>query len=186
MGGTLENRLRFPLAVVDEIRAAIDKPAAGPFILGYRLSPEFIADGLAIEDTYHLLDHLTQRNLDYLHVSLDDYRLFPVVGAHKDRPQGKTRLELILQRVDGKLPVIATGGVKIPDDAVAVLEKGAALVGLGKTLIINPDWVERVAEGSGETVETVMRASRIHELGIPARLWEAIKQGMAGRFTFIE
>ena len=39
-GGPLENRLRFPLAVVREAQRVIQGQATRPFLLGYRLSPE--------------------------------------------------------------------------------------------------------------------------------------------------
>lgn len=39
-GGSPESRMRFPIAVVRELRRVIDTYADRPFLLGYRLSPE--------------------------------------------------------------------------------------------------------------------------------------------------
>ena len=39
-GGSLENRLRFPLAVIGQVRRVIAAHADRPFVLGYRVSPE--------------------------------------------------------------------------------------------------------------------------------------------------
>ena len=51
-GGSLENRLRFPLAVVREVQRVIKAHADRPFLLGYRISPdESDENGLRIDDT---------------------------------------------------------------------------------------------------------------------------------------
>ena len=39
-GGSLANRMRFPLAVVQEVKRVIEAHAARPFLLGYRISPD--------------------------------------------------------------------------------------------------------------------------------------------------
>ncbi|MDB5270821.1 MAG: NADH-dependent flavin oxidoreductase, oye family [Hymenobacter sp.] len=39
-GGSLENRLRFPVAVVREVQRVIEEHATRPFLLGYRVSPD--------------------------------------------------------------------------------------------------------------------------------------------------
>ncbi|MEC0596872.1 NADH:flavin oxidoreductase, partial [Bacillus spizizenii] len=39
-GGSLENRMRFPIAIVQELKNVIKKNTTKPFILGYRISPE--------------------------------------------------------------------------------------------------------------------------------------------------
>lgn len=44
-GGSLENRMRFPLEVVREVRRVIAAHAKRPFLLGYRISPEEPGEG---------------------------------------------------------------------------------------------------------------------------------------------
>ena len=66
-GGSLENRMRFPLAVVHEVKRMIDLHARRPFLLGYRISPEEADEGgLRIGDTYELIDHLVVAGVDYV------------------------------------------------------------------------------------------------------------------------
>lgn len=98
-GGTLENRLRFPLAVINKIKNVIKKHANKPFMLGYRVSPEESSTegGLTMEDTYQLIDRLIEQDLDYIHASLDD-----VSSKPKNSQDEKTRLELIIERANGK------------------------------------------------------------------------------------
>ncbi|MBV6396061.1 MAG: Dihydroorotate dehydrogenase (quinone) [Anaerolineales bacterium] len=59
-------------------------------------------------------------------------------GGLSGRPlavRSEALLAKILQRVDGKLPVVSVGGIMSPDDAVRRLEMGAALVQLYTGLI---------------------------------------------------
>lgn len=51
-GGSLERRLRFPLAIIDEVRRVVASHAQGPFLVGYRFSPEEPHEqGLTMHDT---------------------------------------------------------------------------------------------------------------------------------------
>ncbi|PWK15019.1 NADH-dependent flavin oxidoreductase [Tumebacillus permanentifrigoris] len=170
-GGSLENRLRFPLAIVEEIKKVSKEHATKPFILGYRISPEENKEGgLRMRDTYELIDRLVEQGLDYVHASLDDVFAKPLDGESE-----KSRMELILERVNGKIPVIAAGSIKTPNDALQAFELGLPLLALGKSLIINPEWVEMVADGREDQIDTELRISKLRELGIPEKLWEAIR-----------
>ncbi len=70
-GGDLEGRMRFPLAVLQEVKNVVYEYATKPFAIGYRISPEESATGgLRIEDTYKLLDRLISSGISYIHTSL--------------------------------------------------------------------------------------------------------------------
>ena len=75
-GGSLEKRLAFPLAVVDEVKKVVAEHAKEPFVVGYRFSPEEPeTPGITMADTLTLVDVLADKNLDYLHVSLQNFGL---------------------------------------------------------------------------------------------------------------
>ncbi|RAS83669.1 NADH-dependent flavin oxidoreductase [Priestia endophytica] len=171
-GGSLENRLRFPLAIIEEIKNVIEKHATKPFILGYRFSPEESSkvDGLRMKDTYELIDILVEQDLDYIHASLFDMSLKPV-----DSQDEKTWLELILERANGKVPVMAAGSMITPDDALKAMELGLPLVAIGHTLIMNPDWVEKVANGREAEIASELNVSKLDQLNIPEKLWNVIQ-----------
>lgn len=113
-GGSLENRMRFPLAVVGEVKRIIELHAERPFLLGYRISPEESDEGgLRINDTCELLDHLTDGGVDYIHVSLSS-----VLDAKPiEDTSGQPIAELIVKRVGGRVPVIAAGRIRKPEQA---------------------------------------------------------------------
>jgi 2,4-dienoyl-CoA reductase-like NADH-dependent reductase (Old Yellow Enzyme family) len=177
-GGSLENRMRFPLAVVREVQRVIDEHADRPFLLGYRVSPEEPNEGgLRIGDVYALVDRLAERGIDYLHVSLASV----LTATPLDGTDGKLIVEGVLERVDGRLPVVSAGQVRTPADAAAALALGLSLVAVGQGLIMNPNWMELAASGREAEIRTVLEASKVEELRIPGKLWNVI-QAAAGWF----
>lgn len=63
-GGSLENRLRFPLAIIKAVHQAKQAAAREDFIIGYRFSPEEAGDnGLTMQDTFALIDALVEQPL---------------------------------------------------------------------------------------------------------------------------
>lgn len=80
-GGSLENRSRFPLAIVDAIDEMRKKYNRPDFIIGYRFSPEEPGEyGLTMKETFALVDALLEKPIQYLHVSLwDFYKKYVVV-----------------------------------------------------------------------------------------------------------
>jgi 2,4-dienoyl-CoA reductase-like NADH-dependent reductase (Old Yellow Enzyme family) len=170
-GGPLENRLRFPLAVVGAVRAAA-KLADRPFVVGYRVSPdEPHADGLRLADTLVLVDRLIGEGIDYIHVSLPDALHVKAV----DNPDGPTVLEEVTGLVADRVPVIASGRIRTPGRAEQVIAAGASLVGVGQGLVMNPDWVALARQGRTGALRTEVAAEEAPILHIPAKLWTVIE-----------
>ncbi|ASA24667.1 NADH-dependent flavin oxidoreductase [Paenibacillus donghaensis] len=170
-GGSQEKRLTFPLAVVDEVTRAIKEHAKAPFLAGYRFSPEEPeTPGITMADTFVLVDALSSRGLDYLHVSLQDFWALPHRGTEDTRP----RIEQLMDRAAGKLPVIGVGSLYTADDALKALQSGVGLVALGRPLLVEPDWVQKVAEGRADEIKTELDPAAQAELVIPDYLWGAL------------
>ncbi len=170
-GGSLENRLRFPIEVVREVKRVIEQHAKQNFILGYRFSPEERSqrDGLRMEEAYTLIDRLAEEHVDYIHASLDHVLSMPV-----ESQSHKTRMELIAEYVDGRIPLIAAGSVIEPTLATQALNSGASLVAIGRALIMNPDWVELVKNGQENEIESKVKFSNLDYLQIPSKLMDVI------------
>lgn len=170
-GGSLEKRMAFPLAVVDEVKKVTAKHAKEPFIIGYRFSPEEPEEpGITMADTLQLIDALAEKNLDYLHVSLNDFWSKPRRGVDDDR----SRMEVIHERVGSKVPVIGVGSLYSADDVIKAFETGVPLLALGRELIIDPDWVEKVETGRENEIETKIDPGAQARLVVPDPLWQAI------------
>jgi 2,4-dienoyl-CoA reductase-like NADH-dependent reductase (Old Yellow Enzyme family) len=178
-GGDLERRMRFPLAVA---RAARD--GVGPtLVVGYRLTPfEAEPDGYGLSDALVLADRLADLPIDYLHISLDDFR--SQTPQREDRsytvrspPLGDRRnpIAAIAQVVAGRCAVIACGGIRTEADARLALASGADLVAVGRAALIDPDWLGKLQRGDEAAVEALLphAASEIaHQRTIPPRMVE--------------
>jgi len=181
-GGSPENRMRFPIAVVVEVKRVIDKFAKRPFLLGYRISPEEPEEGgLRLDDAYGLIDRLIETGVDYVHVSLSNV----LEAKPLDGGEQLTIAELITSRVAGRVPVIAAGQIRTPDQARRALNLGLSLVAVGQGLVINPNWVELSKSGHENQVEVEVRTSKVPEIAIPDKLWDVI-QAATGWFQVKE
>ncbi|WP_307290819.1 NADH-dependent flavin oxidoreductase [Bacillus sp. SORGH_AS_0510] len=170
-GGSIEKRLTFPLAVVDEVKRVAKEHAKGPFVIGYRFSPEEAeTPGITMADTLVLIDALAKKDLDYLHVSLQDFWSKPRRGVDDTR----SRIEIIQDRVGSQVPVIGVGSIYTVDDAAKAFQTGVPLLALGREIIIDPDWVQKVAEGRENEINTKIDKDKQQELVIPDPLWQAI------------
>lgn len=161
-GGSLENRLNFPLAVIDAALKTKQKYATDTFIIGYRLSPEEAEEpGITLEDTKRLVHELQKTDIDYIHLSLGDiWRT-----SFRDKTD-KAPIITQLKAICGNKPLIGVGNIRTPQQAEAVIAQGIDLVALGHQLIIEPHWVEKVMTGNEETIRYELHAADLDELGI--------------------
>ena len=168
-GGSLENRMRFPLAVVDAVVAIREKHQRDDFIIGYRFSPEEPGDdGLTMTETGALIDALVQKPLQYLHVSLWEFDK----KIRRGGDTAQTRMQFIHERINGKLPLIGVGNLFTADQILAAYETGwAEFIALGKTVMINPHIATQIREGREDEIETQLDSTRTDHYGLPDTLW---------------
>ena len=170
-GTTIPHRAAFPLAVIDRVNAATEEHADDPFIVGYRLSPEEIEEpGITMEDTLQLVDTLAKQKLDYLHVSVQNFW----GGSIRDEEDTESRVVKIQERVGDQLPIIGVGSIHTPDEALKALDTGVPLLALGRELIMEPKWVQKVQYGEEETIRTTLNPGDQDELVVPNTLWDRI------------
>jgi len=173
-GGSLENRMRFPLAVVAEVKRVIAKHADRPFAIGVRLSPEEPGDeGYRIDQTLGFVDQLLELGVDYIHISLANL----LIDRPIDDPDGQSIVSRIVERVAKRAPVLAAGSILTPDHASRALDAGLSMVAIGRGLIVNPDWVSRVQQG--QEVDVELDPAKLPAIKLPQKLW-AIIQGFQG------
>ena len=170
-GGSLEKRLSFPIAIVDEVKKVVAKHAKQPFLVGYRFSPEEPeTPGITMADTLALVDVLASKELDYLHVSLGEFWSTPRRGMEDSR----SRLEIIQERVGKSVPVIGVGSIYTADDALKAIQSGVSMIAIGRELIIDPDWVEKVKQGKESEIEIKLKKDAQSRLVVPDPLWQVI------------
>ena len=132
-GGPVENRMRFPLAVVDAIVAAI-----GAERTGIRISPVSPASGLSDSDPasvfFPFVRELSARKLAYVHV---------VEGATGGARDIAPSFDFAKLRTEFKGPWMVNNGYTREMGAAAIESGAADLVAYGRLFIANPDLVER-------------------------------------------
>ena len=171
-GGSLEKRMNFPLAVVQAAKEAIQTYADKPFIFGYRISPEEIKEpGITIEDTLQLIAKLKEQGLDYIHISTNEWTQASV----RDPKATKPVVQRIQESVGADFPIIGVGSIITPNDAVAAMELGLPLVAIGRELVIEPDWVQKVKLGNETAIRKKIKPEYREDLTLPDAMWEYIE-----------
>ena len=159
--------MNFPLAVVDAVKQAAAL-ADRPFLVGYRISPEEMENpGITMEDTLHLAEALSHKQLDYLHVSTMDFW----AASMRDKNDTTARAQLIAHKVGHVLPVIGVGNIRTPEQALKILSTEIPLVAMGRELLMDPHWLIKVRENAADQIETKLDVHAQETLKIPTPLW---------------
>ena len=133
-GGTIENRMRFPLEVFDAVRAAF--PADRPVTM--RVSgTDWAKGGWDIEQTVEFAKALEARGCSAIHVSsgglTPDQRI--AVG-----PGYQVELARRVKEAT-RIPVVAVGLITEFDQAETILARGEAdLIAIARAILYNPRW----------------------------------------------
>ncbi|OWR30563.1 NADH-dependent flavin oxidoreductase [Saccharibacillus sp. O23] len=181
-GGSLTKRMAFPLAVVDEVTRTVAEHAREAFAVGYRFSPEEAeSPGITMPDTLELIEALAKRNLDYLHISLMDYSSRPRSGEDLNR----SRMAIILDKIDGRVPLMGVGSIRTAEDALHAYEIGVPLVALGRQLVVDPDWTQKIQEGKESDIVLTLSADDQESLVIPDPMWKTIMNSPPGWFPLV-
>lgn len=171
-GGTLEKRMNFPLAVVNEVKRVITQYAQKPFVLGYRMSvEEYDENGLRISDSLQLIDRLVEAKIDYLHVSLTDILNSKTV----QNTDNILTIQYIMEHIKNRIPLISAGKIRTPVQAEQALTLGLPLVAIGKAIVMNPNWVELAQNESEQILLELEINRRDPDLYIPDDLWNEIE-----------
>ena len=143
-GGSKENRARFAKMVMDEVRSQV-----GPmFPIMIRISAdELVEGGNTLEDTLELLEYFAEE-ADIIDVSAGitgsiQYQ----IDANYLKDGWRSFMAKAVKEKFNK-PVITTGNIRNPKIAEEILEDGDAdLIGMGRGLIAEPEWVNKVESG---------------------------------------
>lgn len=162
-GGSLEKRMNFPLAVIAAVKNAIKENATDQFILGYRLSPEEIeTPGIRLADSLKFAETINPL-IDYLHLSMGSYRRTSLNDPADQTPL----LNQFAKITNHELPLIGIGSVETATDAENVLAGGADLVAIGRELLREPQWVQKISNDDEASIRYKMSPSEMDELAIP-------------------
>ena len=154
-GGSFQNRMRFLLEVVAQIRS---RCGAG-FPLGVRLSvEEFLGDqGNDLAASCRIAAALENAGVDFLNISSTIPDSPMPAGLSCIEPgtfeQGWKAYMAAEIRKHVKIPLIAVANIKEPQVAEAILEQGACdLVGVARGHLADPEWCNKAMAGKADTI----------------------------------
>jgi 2,4-dienoyl-CoA reductase-like NADH-dependent reductase (Old Yellow Enzyme family) len=178
-GGTLENRARFGLEILRAVKAAV-----GGMPVIYRISVEdFFAEGMHFAEGKQVAIWAADAGADALHVTAGHYRSLPS-AAMMIPPMRLPEATFLDYAADIKarveIPIIAVGRLGDPEKATEVVARGKAdFIALGRTLIADPEWVNKLSRG--EPARRCLACNTcVNEMRGGARLG-CVVNAMAGR-----
>jgi 2,4-dienoyl-CoA reductase-like NADH-dependent reductase (Old Yellow Enzyme family) len=159
-GGSLENRLRFPLRLLDAVRAAV--PA--DFVVGVRMSMDQMReDGLGTDDLIAILNRYVEHGAGF--VSITGGRIESDRALAESIPGMGTPsapfLELCRRvRTEVSIPVLhATRIADIPTARHAVADGCVDLIGMTRAQIADPNLVSKLAAGQEDDIRPCVGAN---------------------------
>ena len=160
-GGSLDNRMRFPLEIVRTVRKEIGRDRC----MGIRLSvEEFLPDGINPDMAVEIVDRLIDEvPIDFIHVTHSAYIMSYSLGTQMadmtfdEAPLRKfsATIKRALQNRGSSVPVITVCKYRDLAEAEKVLAAGDAdLVGMARAHIADPAIVRKSLEGRQSEVRT--------------------------------
>jgi 2,4-dienoyl-CoA reductase-like NADH-dependent reductase (Old Yellow Enzyme family) len=172
-GGSLENRMRFPLRVFDAVKAAASESMA----VGVRVSAsDWIEGGITVEDTVAFASELKRRGCHYVDVSSGGISLKQKIqiGPGYQVPFAAE----VKRRVD--IPVWSVGLIVTPEQAEEVVSSGQAdMVALARTALDEPHWAWNAARVLGGDVHRPPQYERAAPKFWPGADYKQVSVGLA-------
>ena len=150
-GGSLENRIRFPVDIVRRTRAAV-----GPdFIIIYRLSMiDLVKNGSSWKEVVHLAQKIEQTGATIINTGIGWHEArVPTIAALVPR----AAFTWVTARLKGQisLPLVTSNRINTPDTAEAVLARGDAdMISMARPFLADADFVVKAAEDRADEINT--------------------------------
>ena len=150
-GGSLENRMRLPIEIIDAVRDAV----GSDLVMGMRVcGDEFVPGGYTLDDMMVMAPMLTKTGkLDYLNVSAGTYSSVSAMIDPMFYPLNSfVYCAAAVKRVID-IPVFARGRIIDPDQAEQILANGQAdMVSMVRANIADSEFVNKAEEGRVEEI----------------------------------
>jgi 2,4-dienoyl-CoA reductase (NADPH2) len=150
-GGSLENRIRFPLEIVRRTRARLGTE----FPIIFRISAiDLVEGGLTGEEIDLYAKNLEQAGVDLLDIGVGWHEsIVPTIATSVPRAAFAFAARRLKQVV--AIPVVASNRINMPAVAEDLLEKGDAdMVSMARPFLADPEFVIKAQSGRTDEINT--------------------------------
>ncbi|GCF93773.1 NADH oxidase [Enterococcus florum] len=152
-GGSLENRARFPLAVIEAVRSAI--PDTMPLFMRIDAHDDYLENGLTIEEVIQFVKWAKDCGVDVADVSRGNimtsglkYEVPPIDIPFAFNIDNAARI-----KEETGIITMGVGRVNYPDLAEEILAEGKVdLIGIGRAQLSDPDFLNKAQAGRLEDI----------------------------------
>lgn len=152
-GGSFENRSRYPLECIREIRR--NMPDDMPLIMRIDAHDDYLENGLTIEDVIAFCKLAKAEGVDAVNVSRGNPTTFGMKFEVPpiDLPKGFNVENAARIKRETGLVTIAVGRINDPDQAEAIIAEGKAdMVVMGRAQLADPEFCNKAAAGNDEDI----------------------------------
>lgn len=156
-GGSYENRIRFPLAVVKAVRAAVGEK----FIIQFRLSMlDLVEEGSDMQEVLQLARELEKAGVNIINTGIGWHEArIPTIVTSVPRAAFVEVTAKVKEAVN--IPVIASNRINMPETAEEILAKGQAdMISMARPFLADPFWVKKVEENRAEEINTCIACNQ--------------------------
>lgn len=156
-GGSDENRMRFAIEIVRQIREAVGTD----FIIIYRLSMlDFVEKGSTFEQVIQLAKAIEQAGANILNTGIGWHEArIPTIATKVPRAGFAWITEKLKKHV--KVPVVTSNRINTPEMANHLLEQGYAdLVSMARPMLADPDFVVKAMEDRSDEINTCIACNQ--------------------------
>ena len=158
-GGSLDNRMRFLIAIYQGIRAQV-----GPdFIIALKLNAsDFTEEGFGFEECQKVVQKMTALGIDIIEISGGNYEK-PVFGGAHESGAAFVNEAIALTQITA-VPIVSTGGFRTKAQMDQAVQDGVSLIGLGRPFVLHPDLVAQYKKGTDMNWQTPRLSTGIRRL----------------------
>ncbi|MES2069664.1 MAG: NADPH-dependent 2,4-dienoyl-CoA reductase [Pseudomonadota bacterium] len=156
-GGSIENRMRLPLEIVKQVRAAVGRD----FILMYRHSIlDLVEGGNSWDEVVAVAQALEQAGVTILNTGIGWHEArVPTIVTSVPRAAFRSVVARLKQVVS--IPVVASNRINMPDQAEDIIASGDAdLVSMARPFLADPEFVNKAASGRSDEINTCIACNQ--------------------------
>ncbi|MBX7148308.1 NADPH-dependent 2,4-dienoyl-CoA reductase [bacterium] len=156
-GGSYENRIRFPIAIVKAVREAVGKN----FIIIYRLSMiDLVNNGSTWDEVVTLAKEIEKAGATIINTGVGWHEArIPTIGTMVPR----AAFSWVTQKLKGevKIPLVTSNRINTPEVAEKVIADGHAdMVSMARPFLADPDFVKKAAENRSDEINVCIACNQ--------------------------